>query len=414
MQHAIRRKSEYWQLTVLWAGTMVILISLMGLVGVRFQLQYPDMFADWTIEQSLPEAQRYYIADPFLNPFVAFDSEYYLAIAINGYGNESVLTAPLPDGGEIPRDYGFLPLYPLLMRIIGVPLGILGMEPIPVYTLAGMAISIISSLVACFALYDLFVTTLGRRRALRSVFYLLTFPSAFIFVMVYTDSLTLALLLIILTLLRRRQLLFAAVLSALAVWLRLTSVILILPLAYVWWQSYGWRGSERRVTVSRESILAAVFVCLPIASYLLWRVTLGDEYALVQGHLGRGGIDIVGSVRAWGAAVLSILGLIDIYSDAERLSLVLEVMMMGLGLLTSLLAFRYDRLVALFSIGLAVGLFFSGPPGSHVRYMLAVPALFLMLAVWGRRLCFDRLWSLVSIVLLTLGAVLFTFNFFAI
>jgi hypothetical protein len=53
----------------------------------------------------------------------------------------------------------------------------------------------------------------------------------------------------------------------------------------------------------------------------------------------------------------------------------------------------------------------SGAAQGMVRYVLVTPPLFWVLARWGRQPAFDRLWSLASILLLALEAMLFTFDF---
>ena len=53
----------------------------------------------------------------------------------------------------------------------------------------------------------------------------------------------------------------------------------------------------------------------------------------------------------------------------------------------------------------------SGAVQGMQRYMLAVPCLFALLAHWGGNRTFDRLWTLVSILLMGLEVLLFTFNF---
>jgi len=55
--------------------------------------------------------------------------------------------------------------------------------------------------------------------------------------------------------------------------------------------------------------------------------------------------------------------------------------------------------------------FTSGSAQGMVRYVLVVPALFWMLARWGRNSAFDRVWSLLSILLMGLEVLLFSFDF---
>jgi len=67
--------------------------------------------------------------------------------------------------------------------------------------------------------------------------------------------------------------------------------------------------------------------------------------------------------------------------------------------------------VALF--GLAVIVLSAGSSGAQGmdRYVLAVPAIFLMLASFGRRAVFDRAWVMASTLLMGMLVMLFTFGF---
>jgi hypothetical protein len=53
----------------------------------------------------------------------------------------------------------------------------------------------------------------------------------------------------------------------------------------------------------------------------------------------------------------------------------------------------------------------SGIAQSMIRYMLVVPVLFWVLARWGKNPVFDRLFSLLCILLLGLEIMLFSFDF---
>lgn len=54
---------------------------------------------------------------------------------------------------------------------------------------------------------------------------------------------------------------------------------------------------------------------------------------------------------------------------------------------------------------------FSGSPQSLVRYMLVLPATFLFLGKLGNNRIFDRAWTIASLLLMGLLALLFSFDF---
>jgi len=53
----------------------------------------------------------------------------------------------------------------------------------------------------------------------------------------------------------------------------------------------------------------------------------------------------------------------------------------------------------------------SGPAQGIIRYILGAPAVFVMLAKWGKNPVFDRVWTIASILLMGLLATLFAFNY---
>jgi hypothetical protein len=71
---------------------------------------------------------------------------------------------------------------------------------------------------------------------------------------------------------------------------------------------------------------------------------------------------------------------------------------------------RRDPPVALFSLAVVLLSLFSGSAQSMARYMLIVPALYIFLAQLGKNKTFDRAWTLFSILLLGMEAMLFAFD----
>jgi hypothetical protein len=69
------------------------------------------------------------------------------------------------------------------------------------------------------------------------------------------------------------------------------------------------------------------------------------------------------------------------------------------------------RTVALFGLAVIILSAGSSSAQSMDRYVLAVPAVFLMLAWFGRHAIFDRAWVMASTLLMGMLATLFTFGF---
>jgi hypothetical protein len=72
---------------------------------------------------------------------------------------------------------------------------------------------------------------------------------------------------------------------------------------------------------------------------------------------------------------------------------------------------KRDPEIAWFSLALLIISWGSGPTHGIQRYILGAPAVFLMLAVWGKNTIFERLWTIFSLLLMGLLGMLFAFNF---
>ncbi len=87
---------------------------------------------------------------------------------------------------------------------------------------------------------------------------------------------------------------------------------------------------------------------------------------------------------------------------------------LGLGVVACVWLWRQHqemRGVALFG-GMVILLSAGSSSGQGVvRYVLAVPAIFLMLAWFGRHPIFDRVWVMASTLLMGMLVTLFTFGF---
>ena len=119
---------------------------------------------------------RPYLSEPLFNTHIAFDSEYYLSIAVVGYDDTEVPQYIPPRGPMVPLNYAFLPAYPFAMRIVAAPAAALGMEPVTAAAFAGIAVSLVAALGAMLALHRLARPQLGEDGGVRAAFYLLDLP----------------------------------------------------------------------------------------------------------------------------------------------------------------------------------------------------------------------------------------------
>ena len=272
-----RPKGWLRNLVLLWLAWGLIVIGFQKLTATRFQPKRPDKVIGWTATETTITANnnKIYLIEPFMNEQVAWDSEYYLSIAVKGYDDPAVLT----DGREqVPYtlNYAFFPVYPLVMRIFSLPLRLLGMNAIATATLAGVIVSLLGTLLGMIALFDLTYMQLGYDGAMRAVFYLLIFPTGFFLTQVYTEGLFIGLAFSSLALIQysqkgSRYLWAASILAALATLTRAVGVALILALAIrlVTDQLAGQRLSLKNLPwmAGLRSLLYAI---LPVAAYLGW------------------------------------------------------------------------------------------------------------------------------------------------
>lgn len=148
--------------------------------------------------------------DTLVAPGARWDSVWYLAVAHSGYGSD-------------PARPAFFPLYPLLLRALGSDV------------VVGIALSL-----ACFAagavlLYRLTALELGTAAAGPAVMALALFPGSLFFSMVYSEALFLALSVGAVYAARTGRWAWAGALGALAAATRSAGVVLLVPLALLWW-----------------------------------------------------------------------------------------------------------------------------------------------------------------------------------
>lgn len=153
-----------------------------------------------------------------------WDSGWYLGIARNWY------PAYLKAGRS---SYAFSPLYPLLIRILGI---IIGNNYI-----SGIIISNIYLIVACIFLYKLVKLYLDNDTALRSVKYLFLFPSAFILSGVFSESLFLALLIICFYYAKKGKWLLVGIAGFFLSLTRSIGVFIILPILYEYFKTKNFK-----------------------------------------------------------------------------------------------------------------------------------------------------------------------------
>jgi len=434
-------KLTFRNIVLIWLAWAIIVIGFQALATARFAPVFPDRSQPWTTtytDLKTYQHGRPFLVDPFMNNQVSWDSEYYLGIAIGGYDDPRIphltpfgtttfdyhmLVANTQYYGEsVSLAYAFFPFYPWMIALFAMPLSVFGLDPIATATLAGVIVSALGTLLAMLALYDIAHDTLEHDGAMRAVFYLLIFPTGFFLIQVYTEGLFIGLAFGCLAMLRRGGWYWipAGLLGAAATLTRAVGVALIIPMAITWFRTGDWldidmewrqlyhwfRAPNRKTLISFGKMILAF---APLIAYLVWKLSrLGFFFDYVETrYFGRGLLDFAAAFYNWATAYKSMFA----HIPEQTAYFLTEFLGLGIGIATCIACIRKKPEIAWFSLAVLIISWGSGPAQGIQRYILAAPAVFYMLAYWGKNPVFDRAWIILSTMLMALLAMLFAFNF---
>ena len=229
----------------------VVALSLFSMVAVnRFNIE-KDTAYPWIIGGMAVEHKAW---NP-LTYLYRWDSYWYMNIATEGYSFNPA----------VPGLYNvvFFPLYPLLLACVSKILFL------PMIA-AGVLVSIISLVGACWFLYRLVAEQFPRVHAKRVVLSLLIFPTAIFLTAVYTEALFLFLSVASFYYARKKRWWMAGLFGGLAALTRINGIILFLPLLY------SYLTTEKN-NPDRPSIASIFLVPLGTCLYFLYlRISFGD------------------------------------------------------------------------------------------------------------------------------------------
>jgi hypothetical protein len=456
------------RIVLLWAAWLVIICSFQIAVEARVQPARPDNVLAWTPRETgegYPVASgsncRPLLADPNMNEHVAYDSEYYIAIAEGGYENPNAQAYVSRDGhnvntgvptctdgmdGWTALNYAFMPVYPMTMRPVMAVEGVLpftsGMTDTGRATLAGIIVSALGGLLAMIALARLMAFLERRRKptaggddaasaegswggahGLRAALYLLVFPTGFYLAQVYTEGLFLGLAFMACALAVEKKVVWAAAFAVVAALTRQAGFLLFLPIAWAAFEIL--RAEPTRPKGWRIGVPVAAAVA-PVVAFLAWFVSpLGQNWQTVEREFFGRSFNLFNSIDMWHKAWDTLVTGVDqtgagggyavfgggAVPSSTSFYIALEFLSLALGIAACVWLFRRMPGVALFGLGVIVLSAGSSSAQGMDRYVLAVPAIFLMLASFGRRDLFDRAWVMSSTLLMGLLAMLFTFGF---
>jgi hypothetical protein len=409
---AVRTPTPFRTILLIWLGWTVLMIGFQGWVLTRFDLDRPDTVFDWTQSWTNDDsaARHPYLQNPVLSGHAAWDSEFFISIALHGYEDPAMRAAAPSSTADnevsgskhdhpkwVSLNHAFLPGYPAAMALIARPLAATGFDPIGAATIAGVIVSLAGTLAAMLAIADLAPGETDEKT--RAAFYLAIWPAAAFLAQVYSEGLFLGLSFGALAMLRRERWVWAAVLAAAAVFTRATGFLLVIPFAWAWVF-----GPERR-TIGRAALALS-----PVAAYLVWRWLFGADFDFVETHyFGRWPLALGASWDAW----KDFFGtFIDGDPPTKAYDLV-ELAGVVAALAASALLWRRDKALTLYGLAIFGVVATSGAALGMHRYALAMPALALAPAQLGRHVVFDRLWTLACVLGLAILAMLFSFGFWA-
>jgi hypothetical protein len=421
-------------IVLIWLAWAVIVIAFQSLATARLVPEYPDRAQEWTENFTGTGYQQghVYLLEPFMNNQVAWDSEYYLAIAVGGYDDPRSphltpqgVTTVIPDqtvaqtgstvGTGLSLSYAFFPFYPLMIRIFAIPLQILGLNPIATATLAGVIVSALGALLGMLALFDLTRDSLGEEGALRAAFYLIIFPTGFFLIQVYSEGLFVGLAFACLAMLKRQQWLAAALLVVAATMTRAVGVALVIPMLVAWLRTGEWAGIDlgwRQIYhggIPFRPLARGLSAFLPVIAFLIWKFSyLGAAFSHIQTHVyGRGMLQLGKAFYLWSDEFRSMVLGTNPQHTAYYLT---EFLGLAIAVVACIVTLKTHPEIGWFSLAVVLISWASGPAQGVHRYILGAPAVFFALARWGRNPVFDRAWTILSILLMGLLATLFAFN----
>jgi hypothetical protein len=402
-------------IVLIWLAWAIAVIAFQAWVSARITPQWPDRSVSWTTEFTGTDYQKgqKYLLEPFMNNQVAWDSEYYLAIAVGGYDDPATDLVG-PPNNQVTLSYSFLPFYPLLIRLFAFPLSLLGLNPIATATLSGIVVSALGALGGMLALYDLTRDALGEDGALRSAFYLIIFPTGFFLVQVYTEGVFVGLAFGCLAMLRRKNWLMAAILASGTVLTRAVGIAIFIPLFVNWLRTGDWMDFDlewRQLFhqgISRQSLWRALLVFAPLITFLIWKFSYyGIAFDFVEMQFFGSTFMNLGRaffvwVEAWQSIFLGI--------PPRTANYILVFFVFVLGVIACFRTSREYPEVAWFSLAVILISVSSGPPSGIHRYILTTPAIFIYLARLGNNPVFDRVWTILSILWMGALAALFALD----
>lgn len=307
----------------------------------------------------------------FLQNLANWDGGHYLAIAKNGYTKNQLV---------------FFPFYPVLINLVSKVTGD--------FLSAGLLISFVSIFLAANFLYRLVSMDFGRQYTAKTLLALLSFPLAFHFLTVYTESLFLSLTLATFLLVRKKRYFLATVCAALASATRLVGLATVLSLVLPIYLTERFNRKNWWVLFSPVGFF--------IYCFYLYTQT-GDPFYFVKGQteFWHGGLALPGS------AVIYAIKHLTLDAIAANLRNLLDLVFTLFGIFCVWQVGRKLSLdYAIFSVISLILPMFSPTIVAIPRYLVTIFPIFIIMAFYKNQYAV-LFYQLISLMLLSVYAILF-------
>lgn len=355
----------------------LVTINVFGLIALNRLNLEPDTAYEW-INPELFEQNKAW--NP-VNLHAKWDSEWYLDIAKNGYSFQGK--------GEL-SNIVFFPLYPHLMRLVAFFVG-------GNFILAGWLLSALFLLLGLHYLYKITKEFHPDLNPYLPVLFLLTFPTAFFFNAVYTESLFLFLSLASIYYALKKKYWQAGLIGFLASLTRVTGILLAVPI--------GWeylKEKDFNIKAAFEKNILPLFL-MPLGTFLFFC------YHWIEFN----NFLLFFKVESWWGRTFKLnLNHLMATTNAAQANLILDLLFLIIALIATYFTFKKLRtsygLYMIANLGIILS---TGTLMSIGRYILVLFPIYLLLSSTKKEIQLS--WGFASTLSLALYTLLFVSNYWA-
>ncbi len=344
----------------------------------------------------LPSVENSRLPDAIWLIWNRFDAGFYVNIAQHGYWAASTLTRA--------SNWIFLPLYPVLMYLLHYLFG----GHTAAFDIAGIVISNLAGLMAVIYFDLLLRREFNSHIVTRAVLYLIFFPLNFYLSAIYPEALFLACALACIYYARRQRWWLAGVCGALASLTRIQGFLLIVPVAWEYWQVLSERYAPlpdlHALTFRQQAavwlrsrfmalrlaarelrnwlyLLAVALIPLGLLPFLIYsQITVGDALATIHNHSSGWGRHFVWPWLVLLNAFRHPQALYGLNWNFWLLNVSAIVLFLGL---TILWWRKLPMTYTLYALVMVVMPLATNSINSISRYYLTVFPVFILLAMWS-------------------------------